>query len=180
MFLAGSLLIFGAIHTIGLAVGVAELPVAWRLGIAAVGLLALAAMDLVAIRRSSYCPVSLRRQTSRVLMRRHRPEVVAAAWGFDTGLAVTTIRVAAATWGALLLTLVGLSVWWVGVGYGLGYAVPFLILLFVHRVGRSARSRTPSDPGLESMLSRRPTVQGLSALVQATAGGAVLARLLIG
>jgi hypothetical protein len=142
---------------------VGDVPVGWRVGIAAAGLLALAALDVRAIARSTYCPLSWRRQTPKSLVRRRSATLVASVWGLDTGLAVTTVRVAAVTWGAILLAGLGLSSWFAGVGYGLGFAVPFVVLLWTHRVGRASRSPVPTDPGLASMLARRRPLQALSA-----------------
>jgi hypothetical protein len=75
--------------------------------------------------------------------------------------------------GAILLVGLGLSDWFTGIGYGLGFALPFLALLWTHRVGRLARTPGPVDPGLKSMLGKRKAMQVLSASLL-TAGGAIL------
>ena len=87
--------------------------------------------------------------------------VVASVWGFDTGLLVTTFRVAAVSWAALFLAGLGLVPTWTGVSYGLGFTLPFLLLISRPRLGRPA----PADPGLESILRKRPAIQALSALL---------------
>lgn len=177
-FVSGATTLFALAHLLGRVLGVADLPVDWRASLGAAGLLALAAIDVAATRRSTYCPLGWRRQTPRSLMRRRSVTFVAAAWGFDTGLAVTTVRVAAITWGAILLVGLGLSAWFTGVGYGLGFAIPFLVLLWTHRAGRLAKTSSPVDPGLESMLARRKAVQASSAALLAT-GGAILAAAIV-
>lgn len=172
-FLAGAIAVFLVAGALGQMLATSELPPRWRQGLAGFGLLALAAIDLLAIRRATYCPIGWRRQTPRVLLRRHPLRVVAAVWGFDTGLAVTTFRVSALTWGALLLAVLGIAPAWAGLGYGLGFTVPFMFLLGRHRVGRCSRADVPADPGLESLLGRRALLQGASA-VALTAGAGIL------
>jgi hypothetical protein len=85
--------------------------------------------------------------------------VVASIWGFDTGLAVTTFRVTAATWGALLLTVLGLSGWATGVAYGIAFAAPISVLMWTHRAGRIAEAVGPCDTGLAELLGMRQTWQ---------------------
>lgn len=169
-FLSGALIVFGLVGAIGMMFVTAGVPRPWRAGIAGAGLVTLAVMDLVTIQRKAYCPIGWRRQTPRVLLRRHPVRTVAALWGFDTGLGVTTIRVAAITWGALLLAALGLSPLWAGVGYAVGFIGPFLLLLWRHRVGRASRATAPTDPGLESLLAQRPLLQAMSAMLLTGAG----------
>jgi hypothetical protein len=97
--------------------------------------------------------------------------VVASIWGFDTGLAITTIRVAAATWGAMLLTVLCLSSWQTGIAYGLAFTIPITILLWTHRAGRC--SQEPGDGGLAELLKKRPVWQTSSAAIL-LAGGVML------
>lgn len=106
--------------------------------------------------------------------------VVASVWGFDTGLAVTTFRVAAATWGAIMLTVLGLSGWQTGIAYGIAFAIPITILMWTHKAGRMAVTLEPGDPGLGELLAMRPAWQAKSAVLLA-AGAVVLAgELLLG
>ncbi|MGH8435635.1 MAG: hypothetical protein ACRERX_14425, partial [Pseudomonas sp.] len=170
-FVIGAITIFAAVYFLGRALGSTLLPLRWRLGIAVAGLLPLALLDLRAIARSTYCPIGWRRQTPRVLLRRYRITVAASLWGFDTGLVITTFRVAAISWGALLVAALGVSTPWAGVGYGLGFTIPFLFLLFRPRLGRSARQETFEDPGLEALLKKRSGMQGLSAALLCTSAG---------
>lgn len=177
-FLAGAGIAFALAHTVGAALGSSHVAFRWRVGLAAAGLFVLAALDLSAIARASYCPLGWRRQTPRILVRSCRLSVVAAVWGFDTGLVVTTIRVAAVSWGALFLAALGLSPVWAGACYGLAFALPFLVLLSRPSLGRAARGSAPADPGLEAMLRKRPLIQGLSAGVLISGGVILLGRLL--
>lgn len=174
-FLAGAVAIFAAADALGAALGAARLPMQWRIGLAGAFLLPLAAIDIRAIAKSTYCPIGWRRQTPRILMR-HRPMAVAASiWGFDTGLVVTTFRVAAVSWGALALAVLGLSPQWTGLGYGLGFTLPFLFLVSRSGLGRSASGGAPEDPGLEAMLRKRSAIQASSAGVLAASAAALIA-----
>jgi hypothetical protein len=178
-FLLGAVLVFAAAFFLGVVLRMGDVSLGWRKAIAAAGLVALAAVDIAAIRKGRYSPIGLRRQTSKRLMYRYPPVAVAAAWGFDAGLAVTTFRVAAITWGALGFAFLGLSSWYTGLGYGLGFALPLTILLWTHRVGRASVATPPIDPGLDSLLGRRPRVQLASAaLLVAGSAALVLQRLL--
>jgi hypothetical protein len=169
-FLASSIAIFALVFLIGTTARVTELPMAWRQGIASLGLLALALIDILAVKKGIYCPIGWRRQTPKSLMRRYSIPVVLAAWGLDTGLAITTFRVAAVTWGAFLVAFLCLSEWWIGIGYGLGFVVPFTILVWTHRVGRMSISEAPDDPGLEALLDKRPAMQLGSASLMVLGG----------
>jgi hypothetical protein len=171
-FMAGALVTFGGACVLGGLVGLTGLDDGWRHGVAAAALVVLAVVDVSAIRRAAYCPLGWRRQTPKGFARRHSPTTTAAVWGLDSGLAVTTFRVAAVTWGAILLVAFGLVPWWVGIAYGAGFVIPLSILVCTHRVGRVASSPDPADSGLEAMLGRRSTVQGVSAGL--LAAGAIL------
>lgn len=173
-FVAGAALIFWLVTAAGNLLGLPHLMWRWRASLAAFVLFLLAAVDLVAIAKATYCPIGWRRQTPRALMRRHSMPVVALVWGFDTGLLVTTFRVAAISWGALLLSALGFSPWWAGVGYGLGFTLPFFLLLFRPRLGRASRDAAPADPGLEAMLGMRPALQSASAALLSASGVVLL------
>jgi hypothetical protein len=173
-FVAGAALMFGLVAFAGELLGLATLPLHVRATIAAAVLIVLAAIDLVAISKSTYCPIGWRRQTPRVLLRRYDLRVAALLWGFDTGLLVTTFRVAAVSWGALLLTALGLARAWTGISYGLGFAIPFLFLVFRPRLGRASRSAAPEEPGLAAMLGRRPLLQWTSAALLSASGVLIL------
>jgi len=166
-FLIAALGAFGVISIGATSLGVGDLPLQRRIALGGAGMVLLALADLRAMKRSTYCPIGWRRQTPRTLMRRHHMLVVATLWGLDTGLVVTTFRVAAVTWAALYLAALDLAPWWAGIAYGMGFIVPFTVLLIRPELGRAARARTSSDPGLETMLRMRSRVQGLSAILLA-------------
>jgi hypothetical protein len=176
-FVATAFVTFAVASAAGAALSARELPLPWRQAIAGAFLIALAGVDIYAARRKTYCPISWRRQTPRVLMRRFSPPVVALVWGLDTGFAVTTFRVSAATWGALFLTFLGFGPWWIGIGYGVAFVVPLACLIWMGRVGEAAAARDPLDPGLDKLLEMRSFAQlsaalllGLSALIVPTFG----------
>ncbi|HMB54539.1 MAG TPA: hypothetical protein VKU40_14580 [Thermoanaerobaculia bacterium] len=172
-FLLAAVAIFALASALGHLLGLAGLPLAWRHALAAAALVALAAVDVASLRRASYCPLGWRRQTPRGLRYRHPPVRVAALWGLDTGLAFTTFRVAALTWGAFVLSLLGFAGWWLGLAYGLGFVIPTTWLLWSRRVGRAA-AQGGVDPGLESLLRRRPLIQFVSSLLLAAVGAALI------
>ena len=136
----------------------------WRLGIVAACLVVFAFVDLVAIRRRIYCPLSWRRQTPQSLRFRYGVMTTAAVWGFDTGLAVTTFRVAAVTWGALLLTFFGFGSWKTGLAYALAFVIPIVLVLN----GQHAERR--SSKSLEALLHKRTVLQCVSFIVLFSAG----------
>jgi hypothetical protein len=106
--------------------------------------------------------------------------VAAAIWGFDTGLAVTTIRVAGLTWAALLLAVFGLAPWWTGIAYATGFAIPLVGLICLHPVGRAAVAAGPVDPGLGRLLDQRKPIQMVSVVLLAVVGLCLAAQSLLG
>lgn len=170
-FTAGAIAIFGVASMAGTALRVDELSLQWRLGIAAAGLAGFAFIDLVAIRKRSYCPLSWRRQTPQSLRFRYGVTTTVAVWGFDTGLAVTTFRVAALTWAALLLTFLGLASWQIGFAYALAFVIPVIAILN----GQPAASR--SSESLEALLRKRVVLQCISVIALFTTGTLLLAHL---
>jgi hypothetical protein len=155
-FVAGAVVIFTAASLAGLAAGVALIPSTWRVLIAATVFAALAVIDVVSIRKRRYCPIGWRRQTPRRIGDRGLgPTVSAAVWGFDTGIIVTTFRVAAITWGALAMAALGLAPWWIGLGYGLGFAIPIMVMLV---------AQNPDSESLQRLLGKRSILQFASAV----------------
>ncbi|HEX2123392.1 MAG TPA: hypothetical protein VHL59_17305 [Thermoanaerobaculia bacterium] len=153
-FIAGAIAIFGAAALGGAALRAAGVSLTWRMAIGAALFAALAVVDLRAIRTGAYCPIGWRRQTPQ-RGTRFGALVSAAVWGFDTGIVVTTFRVAAITWGALSLTLLGLAPWWIGIGYGLGFTVPIVFLLL---------TRDANSDSLQRLLRMRSLLQSCSAI----------------
>jgi hypothetical protein len=170
-FTAGAITIFGVVFIAGAALGVDELFLQWRLVTAAAGLAGFAFVDLIAIRKRSYCPLSWRRQTPQSLRFRYGATATVMLWGFDTGLAVTTFRVAALTWAALLLAFLGLAPWQIGFAYALAFVIPVIVILN----GQPAASR--SSERLEALLRKRTVLQRISATTLATMGTLLLAHL---
>jgi hypothetical protein len=170
MFALGALSIFMVARLLGSAV-VPSIPIRCRVPGTATGLALLAVLDLLAIRRNAYCPLTLRRQTPKALQRRHRMLATVALWGFDLGTAVSTFRVAAATWGALMLAAWGWILPWTGLFYAAGFTAPLLSLMWTGRL--PSKQPDQRSASLQAMLDRRRPAQWISAGLLAT--GAVLA-----
>jgi hypothetical protein len=166
---------FGVVGLTAVITGVGRVDLPVRLAFAGFGLLVLALVDVRAMLMSTYCPIGWRRQTPRVLMRRYPPLAVATVWGLDTGMVVTTIRVAAVSWAALYLALLDFSPVWTGLAYGLGFIAPFYLLVFRPQLGRAARGENGADAGLEALLRMRPAMQGSSAVLLLASAGILLA-----
>jgi hypothetical protein len=177
-FVGAAVAMFALASAAATLLGITQLPVHWRVVLAGTGLLSMAVVDLRSMLRSTYCPIGWRRQAPRILMRRYHMLAVATLWGFDTGLLVTTFRVAAVSWGALYLAALGLSPRWTGFAYGVGFALPFLMLLARPGLGRAARAATPMDPGLETMLRMRSLIQGFSAALLIATGAVLFSSLI--
>lgn len=169
-FLVGAVGVFGVAALAAAVLQVGEVPQAWRSACAAVCLGVLGSVEIVALRRRSYCPLSWRRQTPQGLRFRHGVTSTAALWGLDTGLAFTTFRVTTLTWAALLLTLLGLAPWSTGLAYGLAFALPTVMVM----LGQPAASR--SSRSLEALLRMRTRLQGASAVALAVSSVVLLAQ----
>ena len=174
-FVAGALSTFAVVRALGELAGVANWAVETRLTVGITGLFALAVVDVYSVRKARYCLLGVRRQTPRHLLRFFRITVVASLWGLDTGLAITTFRVAAVTWAALLLSVLGLAPWWSGLAYGCAFTLPFLLLLWRRQLGDAAR-QIVADPGLEGFLQKRSVVQLASATLLVSAAALLLVR----
>ncbi len=169
-FLVGAALIFSLFFLFGATFQVHELPLNLKRSVAAAGLFSLALIDLWARNKGTYCPIGLSRQTPRGLRCRYSRRFFVSIWGFDTGLAITTFRVAAATWGAILLTVLGLTGWQTGVAYGLAFTIPVTILMWTHRSGRMTSADETGDAGLAELLNRSTVWQGNSAVLLVVGG----------
>lgn len=169
-FVASAVLIFGIATAIGELARTSDLPVSWRYAMAGTILWMLAVVDYCSLRRARYCLIGLARQTPRSVMFRYNFLVAAAVWGFDTGLAFTTIRVAGLTWAAFLLPILGLAPWWTGIAYAVGFAVPLAGFICLHPAGRVAASAGPVDPGLGRLLDLRAPIQIGSIVLLSLAG----------
>jgi len=101
--------------------------------------------------------------TETALVHRYKITTVAAIWGLDTGLAITTFRVAAITWGALLMTGLELSSWWIGFGYGVGFIVPLSIQFLL--LNPDSKFRKSLSSRLEKLIAKRNIIQFGSAAI---------------
>lgn len=164
-FVTAAVIVFGAAAAVG-SVARAQVGVGWRVTLAGGLLITFALLDVFGIRRKSYCSLGWKRQTPRMWTYRHGALGI-VAWGFDTGLAVTTFRVAATTWGALSLAALGFSSPWGGIAYGCGFIVPMAFLLAV----------SLDIPRLQWLSLQRPVVQGVSALFLAAIAAVFLTQL---
>lgn len=129
-FLLSAVLVTGALSAVGEAVAIPE---AWSGPIAAMGLVALAAIEPTHVRRSV-----LLRQTPRLLPSKLGAAPGALAWGLDTGSMVSTYRTSVATWALLGLCLLGFGGAWVGCAYTLGFCAPLVLAVL-----RADRGRLP-------------------------------------
>jgi hypothetical protein len=163
-FVVSSSAVFALAFWLGASLPVADVSLGGRRIITAIGLLFLALTDLLAIKIRTYCPLGWRRQTPKVVMYKYPPVVTVGIWGLDTGLAVTTFRVAAITWGAFMLTFLGLSGWQIGLGYGVGFVLPLITVILTHL------NRDMDWLFLERLLKQRPVAQFGSAVLLTTGG----------
>lgn len=162
-FIAAATLVFAAASFAGDVVR-ALVPAPSRAAAAAGLLLVLAVVDVLSLRARVYCVLGAKRQARQTLIRKYSVPVVAAIWGFDTGLAVTTFRVSALTWAAFVLSFLGFAPWWSGAVYGVALAGPMLVLLLT----------TITAERLERQLARRRLIQTASAITLAAAGTSLL------
>lgn len=162
-FIGAATLVFAAASLAGAGVR-ALVPAPWRVVAAAALLLLFAIVDVLSLRARSYCVVGMKRQARQALIRKYNMDVVAAVWGFDTGIAVTTFRVSAVTWAAFALSFLGFAPWWSGAAYGVAFTVPMLVLLLT----------TTTVERLERELGRRALIQTASAIALAAAGAFLL------
>lgn len=173
-FIFGAVVIFGFTSLIGVAIQAMGMPLEWRAIFAAVGLIALSLIDLFAIKKKWYCPLGMHRQTPKSLIRKYPATTVAAVWGFDTGLAVTTFRVAAISWGALVMVSLGLSPWWIGFGYGIGFILPLIIIMWTLTPDTESEGQDAFVSWLERLLEKCSFVQLGSAMLLLIAGTVLL------
>lgn len=161
-FLTGAVAVFMSAWYLGTLVQISDVPVELRREIAGFGLIVLAMVDLGSAKMRSCCPISLSRQTPKNAIYKYPPLLTAVIWGFDTGLAVTTFRVAASIWGAFLLVLLGMSGSLVGFAYGIGFVLPLMTVAWT--------THTVEWPLINRLLNLRPVAQLGSAAVLAIGG----------
>jgi hypothetical protein len=166
-FISGALVTFSVASGIGLAVK-AVVPASTLVVASVLILIGLAGLDVFSLRRGSYCKFGFIRQTPQRIQYRQTIISTAIAWGFDTGLAVTTVRVTASTWAALALCTLGFASPLAGIAYGVSFALPVALLLWNPRIGAAATADTAGDPGLVRQLRFRPVAQLISTVALAT------------
>lgn len=98
-----------------------------------VGAAAMAAYLAIDLRIFGLSTPTWRRQTPRHWYPRFGADAAGLLWGLDAGLVVTTIRVTSLSWAGLTIVLLGLTPWWSGLAYGLGFVLPMAISLLVPR-----------------------------------------------
>lgn len=168
-FIVASLSVFWLFAAVGEGIA-AVIPLETRRAFAVIMLSVFAAVDLLCVKRGTYCILGIERQTPKSVLYRFGFRNAAGIWGFDTGLAITTIRVSALTWGALLLCVVAPAVWWSGLVYGCFFIVPLVFEFWgLRRVGQASISDQPTDPGLVKLLDQRVRIQYASAFMLSVA-----------
>lgn len=167
-FAAGAVVTFTTAALSGSMTGIARLPQQYRVGAAAAVLIALAVVDVVASRGEAYCPIGWRRQTPQSYAYHYPPGATLTLWGFDTGLAFTTFRVAALTWAALLLTILGFASWRTGFAYAAGFVLPLVVVLRL----------TPRTERYLAFLHARPAVQLFSAFLMCGSAAILLTEVM--
>lgn len=124
-FTASSFIVFAVVGSIGLTMA-RLLTGQARLGVTCAVLLGSLTLDTWSLKRKSWCPVTLRRQTPKSIAQRHGARRAAVAWGLDTGLVFTTYRTSSISWALLALAVIGVTPWWAGLGYATGFLVPLV------------------------------------------------------
>lgn len=150
---------FTVASLIGIVFNIASLPLSVRVSLTVLLLIGLAVVDLISIRNKRYCHLGWRRQTPKILIHRYKITTVAAIWGFDTGLAITTFRVAAVTWGALIMAGLEFSSWWIGFGYGMGFTLPLLIQFLLLKSDSKTDAPGSLSSKLEKFIAKRNVIQ---------------------
>jgi hypothetical protein len=148
MFAISSFLVFAITGAIG-QVAKRSLPSPAQVTVLFAALSAAILLDAYSLRRKTWCPITPRRQTPKMIFYNFGAQRAALAWGADTGLVFTTYRMSSISWALLLLDLLGIAPWWVGLGYSAGFLVPLVL-------GCSVGSRWFGDEtGLAKALTHR-------------------------
>ena len=115
-------------------------------------------------------PLSLRRQTPKefVYAGRLDPRLGTLLWGLDTGTAVSTFRVSAATWVLLAAAIANVAPFWVGGAYAAGFLLPLAVALVVP-LSESQTSRL-----LAALRRELWVAQGICAVALGILAGAAL------
>jgi hypothetical protein len=125
-FTVSSFTVFSVAGAIGVAAA-RIIPARAQLAAACTVLCAALLLDAYSLRRKTWCPVTMRRQTPKDIHYQHGLRHAAVAWGLDTGLIFTTYRMSSISWALLGLALLGVAPWWTGLGYAAGFLAPLLV-----------------------------------------------------
>lgn len=174
-FSVAAFVVFSIAVFIGAAFGVGQLPVTGRVMVAALVCAAMGAVDVASLRKRDLCKLTFRRQTPKALEDRYGRHIGPLLWGVDTGTAVTTMRVSAATWAVLTLGLLQLAPWWVGLAYGVGFCVPLSAATLLLPWRPAPKSGSAGEPlWIQIALTRvRPAAQVGCLLVLLAVSGAL-------
>lgn len=145
-FLVAAFVVFATAGFVGAAFGLGQIPVTGRVIVAVLVCTAMCAVDVASLRKPSLCRLTFRRQTPKALEDRYGRHVGPLLWGIDTGMAVTTIRVSAATWAVLALGLLQVAPWWVGLAYGLGFSLPLGLATLLPPWRSAPTGGSPGEP----------------------------------
>ncbi|MGH3912405.1 MAG: hypothetical protein ACRDTC_03180 [Pseudonocardiaceae bacterium] len=180
-FLIAAFVVFAIVVFVGVALGLGHIPATGRILVAVLVCAAMCAVDVASLRKPSLCRLTLRRQTPKALEDRYGRHLGPLLWGIDTGTAVTTFRVSAATWAVLTLCLLQLTPWWVGLAYGAGFCLPLGVATFLLPWRSAPRSDFSGEPlWIQIALTRtRPTAQ-IGCLLTLLAVTGVLGAVVVG
>ncbi|MGQ0774335.1 MAG: hypothetical protein ACT4NY_07960 [Pseudonocardiales bacterium] len=160
-FLVAAFVVFAIVVFVGAAFWVGQIPVTGRVMVAALVCAVMGAVDVASLRKSSLCKLTFRRQTPKALEDRYGRHVGPLLWGIDTGMAVTTVRVSAATWAVFTLCLLQLAPWWVGLAYGVGFCLSLSVATLLLPWRPAPKRGSPGEPlWIQIALTRvRPAAQ---------------------
>jgi hypothetical protein len=159
-FTVSSFAVFGLAGAAGLTAA-RVLPPTAREAAACAVLAAALIVDARSLRRKTWCPITVRRQTPKSILHRYGAPRAATAWGLDTGLVFTTYRMSSISWALLALALAGVTPWWAGLGYAAGFLVPLTL-------GCTLTPLVPGEDGTVAIahaLAARPAVARVAFVV---------------
>ena len=140
-FVPAALASFAAARFVGMATGVEDIPRVVRCCLAGLAFVVAIVVDIRAVFRGAHCSAGLSRQTRKAYLDAHGLLLGPFMWGLDTGLAFTTVRVSAATWGLFVAAILTLTPSWCGIAYGLAFSASVYLVTVIP----AWRSQSP-DP----------------------------------
>lgn len=142
----------------------------------------LAALDLTNDRL--HLTPMLKRQTPQRWMWVLSPRVTGFFWGLDTGSMVTTFRASASSWAVFVVAFAQDAPWWIGVIYGLAFAIPLWLVVVIQSESGGAttmgvRLRTASTIWLVNRMAKLlPRMRRISGVVLLAVAAWLVAQLL--